>query len=373
MSYKSRIFDYINGEDIENIEELENDYKFMIEVIKLTRDKNMFNMCSDEVKLNYEFIKFMVETFKKDIQFIDKIVSEYIDTIGSEDATSLELIFIMADILKRDIENPLALKYNFLKNAFITSEKIQTKIVISNEEDLFWKKEFGLGFGIMQYEYYSNSSIIMNEIALDLVEDIFYKEKDITLEEIIHNRFKTLEEFNKVGIRKFMLSYIRMYDINLADYLEVHIDLLKGMERNIKVIVSRFNIYNKRLEIRKDLIFSSESRKILDKYKDATSLTEYLLYIDKQQIKGLPTFVFNIYEEYDVSSDYTTINLNNITDYKIIKELTNLAKEVYLGKENITNIKDIVINNKAKILDFDLNRRNNNKKIRKPKKIEQQL
>ena len=32
-----------------------------------------------------------------------------------------------------------------------------------------------------------------------------------------------------------MLNYIRIYDTNLADYLEVHIDLLRDMEKNIKV------------------------------------------------------------------------------------------------------------------------------------------
>lgn len=43
-----------------------------------------------------------------------------------------------------------------------------------------------------------------------------------------------------------------MHDTNLADYLEVHTDLLKNMEKNIKVIVSRFDIYNENLEIRKN-------------------------------------------------------------------------------------------------------------------------
>jgi len=373
MICRSKILDYINREDIENIEELENNYKFMMEVIKLTRDKNMFNICSDEVKLNYEFIKFMVETFKKDVEFIDKIATEYIDTIGSEDVTSLELIFIMAGILKRNTETELALKYNFLKNAFITSEKIQTRIAILKEEDLFWKEEFGLGFIIMQYEYYHNSNVIMNEIALDLVEDIFYKETAIKLEKIIHNRFKTLEEFNKVGIRNFILNYVRLHDTNLADYLEVHTDLLKDMEKNIKVIVSRFDIYNENLEIRKNQIFYSESRKILYKYRESTPLIEYLIHIDKQHIKGLPILVPTIYDGLDPSSDYTTVNLNNITDYKIIKEIINLAKEVYLEKENQTDIKEIVINNKAKILDFKPNKKNNKRRIRKPNdKLERQ-
>lgn len=158
-----------------------------------------------------------------------------------------------------------------------------------------------------------------------------------------------------------------MHDTNLADYLEVHTDLLKNMEKNIKVIVSRFDIYNENLEIRKNQIFYSESRKILDKYRESTPLIEYLIHIDKQHIKGLPILVSTIYDGLDISSDDTTVNLNNITDYKIIKEIINLAKEVYLAKENQTDIKDIVINNKAKILDF-----NPNKKIAK-EELENQM
>ena len=372
MIYRSLILDYINGEDIENIDELENNYKFMMEVIKLTHDKNMFNMCSNEVKLNYEFVRFMIDTFKNDIQFIDKIASDYIDAMEEGDVTSLELIFIMADILKSSTETDLAVKYNLFKNSFIAEQKVKTNIAIIKEEDLFWKEEFGLGFRIIQYEYYCNSSIIMNEIALDLVEDIFYQESDISLEELIHNRFKTLDEFNKIGVRRFILNYVRMYDTNLADYLEDHIDLLKDMERNISVIVSRFDIYNKMLEARKKLIFTQEAYQILDKYNETTPLEDYLRYIDKQKIKGLPILEFRDYDPKEFGlegfEDFSDIDINNLTCYKIIKELINLAKDLYLGKEVVVDIKDIVTNNKAKILDFDLSKRNNHKRlVMKPK------
>ena len=363
MNYKKLIFDYINGEDIDNIDELENNYKFMMEVIKLTHDKKMFNMCSDEVKLNYEFVKFMVETFKNDIEFIDKIASNYIEVKGEETVTSIELIFIMAELLKNSTKTELGVKYNLMKSTFISSEKLKRRVDVNNEQELFWKQEFGLGFRIMQYENYYTSNIIMNEIALDLMEDIFCKETEISLEELIHSRFKTLEEFNKVGARRFILNYVRMYDSNLADYLEVHIELLKDMEKRINVIISRFDIYNKGQETRKNMIFEHDAREILDKYNETTPLNEYLKYIDQQNNKGLPKLSFyDDYDDIDKMNGYSEIDLNNITNYKIIKELINLAKEVYLGKEIVVDIKDVVINNKAKILDFDLNKKNRHKK-----------
>lgn len=41
---KKLVYDYINGEDIENIDDLENNYRFMMEVIKITHDKNMYHI-----------------------------------------------------------------------------------------------------------------------------------------------------------------------------------------------------------------------------------------------------------------------------------------------------------------------------------------
>ena len=36
------VIDYINGEDIENIDALENNPQFMLKVIKRSKDKNMY-------------------------------------------------------------------------------------------------------------------------------------------------------------------------------------------------------------------------------------------------------------------------------------------------------------------------------------------
>ena len=44
----STVEDYIEGNDIEDfdIDELENDRSFMLDVIKKTKDKNFYNLCS---------------------------------------------------------------------------------------------------------------------------------------------------------------------------------------------------------------------------------------------------------------------------------------------------------------------------------------
>ena len=90
----------------------------------------------------------------------------------------------------------------------------------------------------------------MNEIASTYIEDIFYNEADIKLEDLIHNRFKTVDDFNNFGVRKFLLNYIRCYDTNLnidfvTGYLSVNkyntieeVESRKALFKTLPVITS---------------------------------------------------------------------------------------------------------------------------------------
>ena len=73
--------DYINGNDIDdfNIDDLENDSMFMKKVIVASNDKNFYRLCSDRVKKDYNFIKFVIYKFKEDIEFISKVADELFD------------------------------------------------------------------------------------------------------------------------------------------------------------------------------------------------------------------------------------------------------------------------------------------------------
>ena len=103
---KSLIYDYINGNDIENynVEELENDYEFMKLVINVSKDKNIYKLCSDKLKNNYEFIKFIIYKFKNDIDFICKVANSYLDITNNE-IEEIELNIIMSELTKECDKN----------------------------------------------------------------------------------------------------------------------------------------------------------------------------------------------------------------------------------------------------------------------------
>ena len=64
---KELIMNYINGNDIGDydLNELEDDKLFMTKVIEFSNDEKMYNFCSDNLKKNYEFIKYIILKFKK--------------------------------------------------------------------------------------------------------------------------------------------------------------------------------------------------------------------------------------------------------------------------------------------------------------------
>ena len=72
---------YVNGDFIEgfSIDELENDLEFMLKVFDLTKDKKMYNLCSESIKTNKEFVRYIVMSFSDDIEFITKVVKNYFD------------------------------------------------------------------------------------------------------------------------------------------------------------------------------------------------------------------------------------------------------------------------------------------------------
>ena len=79
---KKLIWDYIHGEEIDHIDELEEDYQFMMAVIELSHDKKMYDMCSDQIKSNYEFVRFLIEMFQGDKRFIVRVANFYLDTVN---------------------------------------------------------------------------------------------------------------------------------------------------------------------------------------------------------------------------------------------------------------------------------------------------
>ena len=133
-SYSRKIiWDYINGNYIENIDELENDYKFMMDVINITKDKNMYNLCSDEIKSNYEFVIFMIHLFKSDIDFVCEIATKYMITSEEDSIYVKDIIFTMCDILEEYKDNEKYWVFFLKLAAIVTVDRVMINTIINEE------------------------------------------------------------------------------------------------------------------------------------------------------------------------------------------------------------------------------------------------
>ena len=354
MKYNTKlIWDYINGEEIDDIEVLENDYKFMMQVIKLTKDKNMYDLCSSDVKNNYEFVKFMIETFSHDKKFINQLANNFFNKTDSNSIEYNELIFIMADKFENLTEE--SMEYNIKKLSFYDRNRLIYEMCIQNEYDLELKKEYGLGF-IFALDDFSSSNIITRYFAYNYVIEIFYQQFYL-LEELIHKLVSDYSKIEAIGVKKFILDYVSYYDKTLADYLHTNLDLIYNIELEIKKIGKNWDNFIEDIAERKREILFQEAKNIINDRNALFTIEDALNYIDK--LKIVP----------EKLSVYPT-DTNNIIDFKnmdfnsrlCLKEIIELAYELYSSPiiEN-KQPKEYRFNKEgAKVLEF---RPNNKKRI----------
>lgn len=354
------IFDYVNGNDIYgvNVEDLENNSNFMMDVIKYTKDKRMYELCSDNVKNNYEFVKFMIDTFKNDVDFVASLTLNYLNNTNEEDITYKELL-ILASSLIGDSEYLLTLK---LKRTIFNT--LEFGSIESALNDVSYSKEpieLGMGF-IFITDKYCNSDIIKSYFAKEFIEKIFYNE-DITLEELIHKNFKSFGSIENHGINTFLINYIEMHDQCLATYISNHINLLENLRKEITKIGNNWDKYIENINIRRINILNQEVYNYIDENNIILSFSvqQLIMYvIRKYKLED----IFTKYDEVQQYIDFerTDISDNNIDEGKMdimelkcLKYICDLVDELF--KADIIEQKTIKDNNKkynghSKILKF---------------------
>lgn len=232
--YIKMVFDYVNGNDIEgyDIDELENNYKFMMAVINYTNDKKMYQLCSDEVKNNYEFVKFMVTKFSKDFNFVRKIADDYLKTTKDEEQ-QLELSIIMSEIMSNAQTDEFNL-YAMSVEAIFSCELGKGMFVRENSLTEEEKEVFQLGFMAIR-DTFSNSDIILNCFAKKFVDTIL-GEYEISITNLLTDNFYKISDFNKININTFLINFLGKYDSHLAEYCATHIQVLDDLKGQIKRI-----------------------------------------------------------------------------------------------------------------------------------------
>lgn len=86
------------------------------------------------------------------------------------------------------------------------------------------------------YDDLGNSETITRYFAKMYIDEIFYSNKKLTLEELIHKHFSNYTELEEVGIKKYILNYVSNLDEYLADYLSNNLGLIEQIEKSIRCI-----------------------------------------------------------------------------------------------------------------------------------------
>ena len=321
--------DYINGNDIDdfNIDDLENDSMFMKKVIVASNDKNFYRLCSDRVKKDYNFIKFVIYKFKEDIEFISKVADEFLDC-NDDLLFRNELLIIMCDLINKDSE--YYIKYDIFLDASYQRERLSIELVKADLEDEFVINEIGFGFLVILNSF-RESGIVCNYYAKRFITDIF-SEYDIDLEVFLHKKFQSFSSLENIGINNYIINLISIYDVNLAEYLKVHIELLNDVRNEVEKIGNNWCHYNQtqkknRYENILETVHNYMENEGKDCLYDETELLYFIareLGIDKEvfEYDTLPQDCYDdLMCDLNFLIDKDEMNFNELKHYKNVKKL----------------------------------------------------
>jgi len=219
---KHEIFDYIRGSEIDEkrLDELEKDENFMIEVIRFTRDINLYRCCDEEVKNSSKFVKFLLEMFPDETSFLQQVGNFYLESknimeksVVNMPIDSIEILILLLQKIKRSEELDF-IEHALKIESFYQELRVQMEMTLIEQPNL--KDELGKGF-VYILDFYSQSEIIQAYFAKRMAMEIIPKEND--LEKLLHQKFKTKEEAENFGIREILMDLINQEDAYLATYV----------------------------------------------------------------------------------------------------------------------------------------------------------
>lgn len=373
---KELINKYIKGENIENyqIEELENNKDFMIQVIKETNDKNIYNLCTEKVKKDYEMVKFMVLTYNGDLNFITDIADKYLKETG-DSLERIELALIMLDLtLKKD--NEKATKYKMIVDTIFSSKRLEIEICKAKQNDDDYSREVGMGFWYM-FDLYNSSDIVIKYFAKKTIETIF-SEYDINLEQLLHSKFKNAKDIDLQGINNYMINFLGMYDHMLSSYISTHIELLSDFSDKISDVINNWKNYDEREERKRYNGMIEQVHNYMENADSIMTETDILYYVARQlgideklaYYDGISNEIYaDIIQGIDIkyldnaNDDFVTFTINNsIAERKYYLDVKRIMLNSLFGNEqskSLITTTNLSKKDKCKILKIDFNNKNN--------------
>lgn len=277
---------YISGLDTTpyDVSELENSPEFMKYVMMLSKDKRMYEFCSDEVKHDYGFVWGVINDFSDDFEFVKMVAGNYLNSIKLNERESEE-----NDIER--IDRIRSMEINFLVStmekeanrftigaALAYSKEMEKVDLLVEYNKAKFKDKLGLGF-LLILEQYGSSKVITDFFAKRMVNREFYC-SDIdgeNLERFIHRRCRSFNDIKNNGINSFIINTIAGMDTFLADYITANPSLVADLKKDIMGVGVRWDSYMKRLNDYRVRVLTNEVVDYLSSSDDFISIDSDLV------------------------------------------------------------------------------------------------
>lgn len=305
---------YLNGDDINyELDDLENEAEFMKRVILKTNDKKTYHHCSEKLKVDSNFIKFLIFKFHDDLEYVDKIVNYFIST-SSDEGLNLELLIFLANFEDKRI----SLKYEEKVNNHISFEMRNINNFLKNQPN--GEVRTDLGFGIVE-ENYKSSKIAINKFVNIFLVNIFGKDEDF--EKLLHKVFKSPLDLKNYGLSNFILDFIRTQDKDLVNYIENDISLISDLiSKSVNSLSSWDEVSNKIIADNVNFVMQEAKRYYCQSVFDfVVSLEEAIYYV--ALAKNL--------DKYFSKCDGSSINKKTLNerDLKLFKHIESLMDKSF--------------------------------------------
>ena len=274
------IYDYINGNDIAGyeLEDLENDKKFMFHVLSITKDKNMYQMCSEELRNDLSFIENILPIFKTDEDFVYDVIKEYINNNIENDKGKLQACLLGLQYIK---DEDIVFKLKTIANIVYVAISSEIKMAMLNIEDKEFLKSLGVGFIVAKetVEYELSTRFFAKKYIDQIFDDLG------NLEVYLHETFKNGEMLKEYGVSKFIIDVIKYSDEDLADYVALNFEIVSDYKKKIDKIIRNWNAFEKRnTELRYTVLFES--------------LIEHMCSPEKTLSIDYDLFLYSIFKKY---------------------------------------------------------------------------
>ena len=335
------VYKYINSDDIDDstIELLENTKLFMEKVILITNDYKMYYYCSDKVKTDPGFVRFLMKKFTNNLDFLCEVANYYLKN-GKNDKYTLEIAILMKAILKGNNDSRFY-DYQIMADIMYTSLRLQVESAKNMEKDDYeFQYNTGLGFWYI-FDMHKNNELVTDFYAKKMINEVFLDDY-YSLDKVLHNQYSSVEEIENKDIYNVLINAISIYDNMLAAYVAVHKNLLKGMLNKLSSVIKRWDKYVDLEEIKKYDAISEKVSELMEANYDYTVLSEkeLLSYTGKQfgiidkmiRYRLIDDVDVELVEE-DEANIIATLN-NSLLDRSNYKEIKNIIKSILFDSQN---------------------------------------